>query len=132
LHKFQLKMGKKNNIIDNKQIVDRIVEGIQELKGNKIVVVDMTMLSERACDYFVICEANSSTHVGSITNSIKSYVQEKTGIKPYAIDGQENAQWVAFDYGQVLAHVFQPEIRMFYDLEHLWADAKINKIEDIN
>ncbi|MBN1463012.1 MAG: ribosome silencing factor [Paludibacteraceae bacterium] len=119
-------------MLENKQIVDRIVEGIQELKGKQIVVVDMTMLAERACDYFVICEANSSTHVGAITDSIKTYVQEKTGIKPFAMDGMENAEWVAFDYGQVLAHVFQPEIRMFYDLEHLWADAKIKQIEDIN
>ena len=119
-------------MVENKQIVDRIVEGIQELKGNKIVIVDMTMLIERACDYFVICEANSSTHVSAITDSIKTYVQDKTGIKPYAIDGQENAQWVAFDYGQILAHVFQAEIRTFYDLEHLWADAKIIELKDLN
>ncbi len=118
-------------MIDNKKIAETIVEGIQELKGKKIVVVDMTMLFERACDYFVICEANSSTHVGSISNSIRTVVKERIGIKPFAVDGQENAQWVAFDYGQVLAHVFQPEVRSFYDLEHLWADAQTIEIEDI-
>ena len=118
-------------MLENKQIVEQIVEGIQELKGNRIVVVDMTMLTDRACDYFVICEGNSTTHVGSITDSIKSYVQEKIGVKPFAVDGKENAQWVAFDYGQVLAHVFLPETREFYDLEHLWADAKMSVIEEV-
>jgi len=119
-------------MVENKQIVERIVEGIQELKGKKIVVVDMTMLGERACDYFVICEANSSTHVGAIADSIRMYVQKETGVKPFAIDGKENAQWVAFDYGQILAHIFQPETRAFYDLEHLWADAKLLKIKDLD
>ncbi len=118
-------------MVDNKKIVERIIEGIQELKGNRIVVVDMTKLAERACDYFVICEANSSTHVGAVSDSIKTFVQDKIGVKPFAVDGQENAQWVAFDYGQVIAHIFQPEIRRFYDLEHLWADAKINEIKNI-
>ncbi len=115
-------------MVKNKEIVDKIVEGIKELKGERIVVVDMTMLTERACDYFVICEGNSSTHVSSISESIKSYVQQNIKVKPYAIDGQENAEWVAFDYGQVLAHVFQSEFRLFYDLEHLWADAKIIEV----
>jgi ribosome-associated protein len=119
-------------MVENKQIVQMIVEGIQELKGKKIVVVDMTNLHERACDYFVICEANSSTHVGSIADSIKNYVQEKIGVKPFTIDGRANAEWIAFDYGQVFAHVFQSPIRAFYDIEHLWADATINMIPDLN
>jgi ribosome-associated protein len=119
-------------MIGNKVIVNRIIEGIQELKGKNIVVVDMTALHERACDFFVICEANSTTQVGAITNSVKNYVQEKTGIKPFSVDGRENAHWVAFDYGQVLAHVFQPEYRQFYDLEHLWADAKIKSIPNLD
>ena len=119
-------------MVDNKQIVERIVEGIQELKGKKIVVVDMTMLNERACDYFVICEADSTTHVGAIADSIRMYVKDKAGVKPFAIDGKENAQWVAFDYGQIFVHVFQPETRAFYDIEHLWADAALNRIPDLN
>ncbi len=117
---------------ENKEIVQAIVEGIQEIKGKKIAVVDMTDLSERACDYFIICEGTSSTHVTSIADSIRDYVNKKLKVKPYAIDGKENALWIAFDYGQIFAHVFQPDVRAFYDIEHLWSDAKINYIEDLN
>lgn len=119
-------------MIDNKIIVEAIVEGIQELKGKKIAVVDMTDLKERACDYFVICEAQSTTHVGSVADSIKSYVSKKISVKPYAIDGRENCLWIAFDYGQIFAHVFLPQERAFYDIEHLWSDAKINYIPDLD
>lgn len=120
------------NEVDNKTLVDKIVEGIQELKGKKIAIVDMTNLQERACDYFVICEGNSSVHVSSIADSIKNYVQKQTGVKPYAIDGQNNCLWIAFDYGQIFVHVFEPETRVFYDIEHLWSDAKIKFIPDLD
>lgn len=119
-------------MVDNKLIVDKIVEGIQELKGKKIVVVDMTQLAERACDYFVICEGASSTHVASVSDSIRAYVKKELGINPYAVDGKENCLWVAFDYGQIFAHVFLPQEREFYDIEHLWADAKVNFIPDLD
>ncbi len=119
-------------MIDNKLIVQKIVEGIQEKKGKKIVVVDMTGLDSRACDYFVICEGNTSTHVGSISDSIKDYVQKQIGVKPFATDGKTNSLWVAFDYGQIFVHVFQPEIRAFYNIEHLWEDAKLTEIPDLD
>lgn len=117
-------------MIESKEIVEKIVEGIQELKGKKIVIVDMTMLSDRACDYFVIAEGTSSTHVNAITDSVRRYVREQIQVKPYAVDGQDNALWVAFDYGQILVHIFDPETRAFYDIEHLWEDAVLTEIPD--
>jgi ribosome-associated protein len=116
----------------DKQIVQKIVEGIQEKKGKKITVVDMTNLSERACDYFVICEGNTNTHVSAISDSIKDYVQKETGVKPFATDGKENALWIVCDYGQILVHIFQPDTRAFYDIEHLWSDAKLTQIPDLD
>jgi ribosome-associated protein len=52
-------------------------------------------------------------------------------IKPFAVDGTENALWIAIDYGQILVHVFHRETRTFYDLEHLWSDAKLVEISDL-
>ena len=52
--------------------------------------------------------------------------------KPYGVDGLRNAEWVAMDYSDVLVHVFLPEIRNFYNLENLWADAKLTTIPDID
>ena len=113
------------------QFVDTRVKGMQEAKAKRIVTVDMQKL-DAPCVFFIICEGNSSTHVASIATEVKNFVREVAGIKPFAIDGLEAANWVAMDYGQLIVHVFQPEIREFYDIEHLWSDAELNEIADID
>ena len=62
---------------------------------------------------------------------MKDYVREQIKVKPYAMDGYNNAQWIALDYGEVILHVFLPEIREFYSLETLWEDADIKEIPDL-
>jgi len=116
---------------ENEQIVNKIVEGIQERKGKNIVIVNLNKLNEAPCSYFVICEGDSNVHVNAIATSIKDYVREQIKLKPYATDGFENCQWIAMDYGQIIVHVFQRETRAFYDIEHLWSDADLKKLEDI-
>lgn len=125
-------MKKRIKDLENEQIVKNIVEGIQERKGKEIVVVDMNRLKEAPCSYFVICEGDSTVHVNAVAHSIKEYVQEKIQVKPYAADGFENAEWIAMDYGQIIVHVFQRHARQYYDIEHLWADADLQKIENLN
>ncbi|MBR5455521.1 MAG: ribosome silencing factor [Bacteroidaceae bacterium] len=115
-----------------KEVIEQIIEGIQEKKGKGIAVVDMLELGNSICDYFVICQGNSPAQVSAITDSIADMVREKCGKKPYAIDGLRNAQWVAMDYGDILVHVFLPDVRKFYDIEHLWADAKLTEIPDLD
>lgn len=125
-------MIKTPKVVENEQIVKKIVEGIQERKGKGIVVVDMLRLKESPCTYFVICEGDSSVHVNAVATSILDYVNEQISVKPFATDGFENSEWIAMDYGQIIVHVFQRETRQFYDLEHLWADADLRSIENIN
>ncbi|MFV0390677.1 MAG: ribosome silencing factor [Paludibacteraceae bacterium] len=117
---------------EDKEIVEKIVEGIQEKKGKKIVVVDLNKLPDASCGYFVICEGDSVTHVNSVAFSVKDWVNEKLHVKPYASDGFENSQWIAMDYGTIIVHVFQREYREFYDLEHLWLDADLGYIPDLD
>lgn len=113
-------------------LVKRITEGIQEKKGQKIIIADLNEIEDTICNYFVICQGNSPTQVSVIADSIWDYVHKTIGYKPTAIDGLRNAQWVAMDYGDVLVHIFLPEIREFYKLENLWADAKLISIPDID
>jgi ribosome-associated protein len=115
---------------ETKILVDYIVEGIQERKGKRITVVDLSKL-EAVCRYFVICEGTSNTQILAITDSIKEYVRDHTGSKPFATDGIQNALWIAMDYGDVMVHVFERETRQFYNLEHLWYDAKLTEIPDL-
>ncbi len=117
---------------ENKNIIDKIVEGIQDVKGKKIVLVDMSHLENYVCTYFVICQGDSSTQVNSITDSIKDHLRTDLHVKPFAVDGYDNAEWVAMDYGNIIVHVFQPEFRNFYQLESLWEDAKINEFADLD
>ena len=121
-------MQNKNN--NAQEVINQIIEGIQNKKGKGIVIVDMLKLGNSICDYFVICQGGSPAQVGAITDSIEDAVRENCGRKPYAVDGLRNAQWVAMDYGDILVHVFQPEVRKFYDIEHLWADATLTEIPD--
>ena len=118
-------------ITENEQIVNKIVEGIQERKGKRIIIVNLNKLKDAPCSYFVICEGDSNVHVNSIGNSIKDWVRDQIQVKPYATDGFENCEWIAMDYGQIIVHVFQRTTRAFYDIEHLWSDADLKFIEDI-
>ena len=121
-----------NKKTDAQEVIDQIVEGIQDKKGKEIVIVDMLKLGNSICDYFVICQGGSPAQVSAITDSIEDTVRVNCGRKPYAVDGLRNAQWVAIDYGDILVHVFQPEVRIFYDIEHLWADATLTTIPDLD
>ena len=120
------------NTVATEEVIKQIIEGVQEKKGKEIVVVDMLELGNSICDYFVICQGNSPTQVSAIADSIADMVRENCGRKPYAIDGLRNAQWVAMDYGDILVHVFLPDVRKFYDIEHLWADAKLTVVPDLD
>ena len=114
------------------ELVKKIIEGIQDKKGQKIVVADLTEIEDTICNYFVICQGNSPSQVSVITESIWDSVHQTTGDKPLAIDGFRNAQWIAMDYSDVLVHIFLPEVREFYNIENLWADAKLTYIPDID
>ncbi|BEH00461.1 ribosome silencing factor [Bacteroides sedimenti] len=117
---------------ETKELVQKIVEGIQEKKGYKIVVADLSGIREAICKYFVICQGNSPSHISTIADETREYVRKNTGIKPTAVDGLRNAEWVAMDYSDVIVHIFLPDVREYYNLEHLWADAKLTTIPDLD
>ncbi len=115
-----------------KQLVQVITEGIQEKKGSDIVIVDLTKMEGTICKYFIICQGNSPTQVEAITESIGDFARERLKEKPTHVVGLENAQWVAMDYTDVLVHIFLPDVREYYDLEHLWEDAKLTRIKNLD
>jgi ribosome-associated protein len=114
-----------------KVLLQKIIEGLQEKKGKNIITVDMRDLPGSICRYFVICEGNTPTQVSALYDSVWDYVHKNAHEKPIGADGMQNAQWIAMDYGTVMLHIFLPELRDYYKLENLWADAKQDKIPDI-
>ena len=117
--------------IDDHTLVEAIVRGMQEQKAKKIAVVDMSEL-EAPCQYFVISQGTSNRQVEAIADTTRDFLRDNLKVKPFAYDGYENAEWIAMDYGTIIVHVFKQETREFYDIEHLWADAKITWIEDLD
>ena len=121
-----------DNMYETEDLVKRIAEGIQEKKGKDIVVADLTDTDNSVCKYFVICEGNTPTQVAAIADSVNDYVRIHLGVKPTVVEGLRNARWVAMDYSDVLVHIFVPEDRAFYNLENLWADARLNLIPNLD
>ena len=121
-----LKKEKKNQATAA-SLVQNIVKGIEELKGNEIICINLKKIQNSACDYFVICEGNSRTQVQAIAGSVEEFVEKNTGSRPWHVEGLENAEWVLMDYVNVAVHIFQPEARSHYNLENLWADADVKK-----
>jgi len=117
---------------ENKKLVDAIINGIQEKKGKNIVVVDLNEINDTITKYLVICEGNTPTQVSAIQDSIREFARKEGGQKPVSVDGTRNCIWVAMDYVDVIAHVFVPDARDFYDIENLWEDAPITEIPDLD
>ena len=109
-------------------LADSIVEGILEVKGRNISILNLTDIHNRVCDYFIICQADSNTQVNAIAGSVEEMVKKQTGERPYRKEGFENAEWILVDYVTVVVHIFQTEVRNFYNLESLWADAEVTQI----
>ena len=97
------------------ELIETIARAIQDKKAKNIVSLDL-----RA---FVICNADSTTQVEAIARGVEEQVLEKLGEKVWRVEGLNNGVWVVMDYGNVLVHIFQTELRDFYKLDELWADA---------
>ena len=108
-----------------------IIEGMQENKAKEIVSLNLKEIETAFCDYFIICHGTSNTHVSAIADSVIDETIKSLKDKPFNREGLENGEWILLDYGNVVVHVFQREIRDFYNIEKLWGDAHINHIKDI-
>lgn len=121
-------MSKKEKATE--KTIEAILEGIQRIKGKKINIIDLNSIQHTEFGYFIICHGTSSTQVDAIAHSVEDTVKELTDENVWHRDGYRNSIWILLDYGDVMVHVFQEEAREFYNLEGLWADAKITEIKE--
>ncbi len=110
-------------------LVAKIVEALQDKKGRNIVTMNLTEVPGSICQYFVICEGGSPTQVSALSDSVWDKVSDDLKEKPLGAVGMKEAQWIAMDYGTVIVHIFLPELRSYYNLENLWADAEVTAFE---
>lgn len=117
---------------ETKVLVNRIISAAQDKKAKKIVTVDLSELPGSICKYFIITEGNTPNQVSAIAEEIIEKVKSDVKERPLTTDGMREARWIGIDYGTVIVHIFVPELREFYNLEHLWADAKLDFIPDLD
>jgi len=100
------------------------VHGMQEKKGHDIVRLDLRDLNSAVSDFFIVCNADSSTQVKAIADSVEDEIYKSTEATPWRKEGLENAEWIILDYFDVVIHIFKTEKREFFGIEDLWGDAQ--------
>lgn len=100
-----------------------IIEGIEEVKGHDIKILDLRNIEAAIADYFIVCTGTSTTQVEAIARSAENFTRKQLDERPRRVEGVRNAQWVLMDYFSIIVHVFYEPMREHYDIEGLWADA---------
>jgi ribosome-associated protein len=108
--------------MDSKKLALLCRELADNKKAEEIVVLDVRKLSS-VTDFFLIASAGSSPHLRAIVNEITDKLRADHEIRPRAMDGNLNGDWVVLDYFDVIVHVMRTDARTRYDLEGLWGDA---------
>jgi ribosome-associated protein len=107
-----------SNRTANRDLLARILKSLDEDKAEEVVEIDLRGKSEMA-DYMVICSGRSSRQVTAIAEKLVDRLKEELGLV-CKVEGRDVGDWVLIDAGDVIVHVFRPEVREFYQLEKMW------------
>jgi ribosome-associated protein len=110
---------------------DLIIDCITDIKGKKIVLLNLKALDDAPADYFIVCEGDSTTQVRAIAGNIERRLRDEIKLRPGHVEGTQHAKWICMDYFDTVVHIFYPETRRFYDLEQLWSDAERIEYQDV-
>lgn len=121
-------MKKNNTLSESDVICELVAKGMEEKKGENIVVINLKNIKSAVADYFVICTGTSGQHIDAITASVEDEVFKGLKEWPKYNEGRDNKEWILLDYINVVVHVFTKDVRAFYGLEQLWGDADIKQI----
>jgi len=109
-----------------KALAERIAALTLDKKANDVIILDVRGKTSYA-DYFVIASGESERQVSAMAEHVETTLRGE-GFRPVGSEGYDTGHWVLLDYGEVVAHLFFTEVRSFYDLEGLWADATRERV----
>jgi len=118
VQKFLLRV---TNVLQNKQILDFVLDKIDDLKAKDVLTFDVAETSS-ITDYMVVCSGTSKKHVQSIADHVLMEAKQ-TKDPALGYEGMEEGEWVLVDMGPVVLHVMQDATRDFYQLEKLWQES---------
>ncbi len=115
-----------------KELLDIIFKSVDDSKAENIVTIDLKEKTDIA-DYMLVASGGSNRHVASIAENLREKLKTH-GFKDIQMEGLEQADWVLLDAGDVIVHIFRPEVREFYKIEKMWEEIPAllsRQIEDI-
>src|SRR5437764_1713072 len=104
---------------DADKTLNMILSRLDDMKAEETVTIDLRGKSAFS-DYMIVTSGRANRHVGAIAENVAKALKEN-GIRNIHVEGLPNCDWVLIDSGDVVVHVFRPEVREFYNLERLWA-----------
>lgn len=111
---------------DERALVRQAIALLEDRKAENIVVIDLNDVAIPT-SYFVIAETDNTAHAKALVNALRKGMPHK----PNHSEGFVERRWIVLDYGDFVVHVFEKEAREFYDIESLWADHIVERLEDI-
>lgn len=106
------------NRMESEALKSLVLEALDDLKAVNPVELDVSGLTD-VMDYLVVASGTSNRHVKSLADNV-CMEAKKAGVRPLGVEGEQAAEWVLVDFGDVVVHVMLPATRDFYDLERLW------------
>jgi ribosome-associated protein len=122
-------MPRKKKKSPDELLPESIIEAMLDKKAKDPVIINFEKIKSSICDAFIICHGTSRTQAEAIAEGVIMAVKKQTGQNPWHKEGFENAEWILIDYGDIIVHIFQETTRKFFNLEQLWADAEIRRLE---
>lgn len=107
---------------DADETLNLILSRLDDMKAEETVTIDLRGKSS-ITDYMIVTSGRANRHVGAIAENVAKGLKE-SGIPAPHIEGLPNCDWVLIDSGDVIVHVFRPEVREFYNLEKMWTSDK--------
>lgn len=111
----------KKILLETTARVREAVAAAEDRKAVDLKVLHLGQISDFT-EYFVLCSGTSERQVQAIADAVEERLRAE-GVRPLHVEGYNRGQWVLLDYGDLVVHIFQEEIRRFYALERLWGDA---------
>ena len=109
------------------QLIKIVRESLEEDKAQETVVIDLIGKTSLT-DYVVIASGSSQRHVGAMADHLRLKIKE-CGIGNVSVEGQSQCNWVLIDVGDIIIHLFRPEVREFYNIEKMWGVSVLGKAE---
>ncbi len=117
-------------MLKTEELVNKIIEALKDNKAHQIIKIDLRQIENCFCSFFVICHGTSGTHIAGLTDAVEEKVKKELGDSPFHAEGLNTSRWTVLDYGDVVVHIFDKELRDYYQLEEFWGDGISEEIPE--